>query len=168
MSDPSVQSISGVSPTTASFVGVVRAFMRDHAALNRLVDGQESSDRMILFAIMDAVSRYNGTTPPTQYSLQDIFQLQRQYLLLRMVVITLLESVMLLQARNHVNYSTGGTSVGANDKAPLLMNMLQYFRTTVDQELKMAKVSDNILSILGGGPGVHSEYWSVHNSYVFW
>jgi len=168
MSEPSIQSISGISPTMVAFVSMVRAFMRDQAALNRLVDGQESSDRMILFAALDAVSRYNGTAPPTQYSLQDIFQLNRQFLLLRMTVITLLESVMLLQARNHVNYSTGGTTVGANDKAPLLMNVLQYFRTTVDQELLRAKVSDNILSILGAGPGVHSEYWSVHNSYVFW
>jgi hypothetical protein len=162
-----ISSIAGIHPTTVAFVSMVRNYMRDHAALNRLVAGQESSDRMVLFAVMDAVARYNGTPPETYFGLSDLFQKNRQPLLLRMTVITLLESLCLLQSRNHINYSTGGTSVGVSDKTPLLMNLIQYFRSVTDQDLLRAKVSDNILSILGH-PGVHSEYWTIHSSYFFW
>ena len=44
-------------------------------------------------------------------------------------VVALIESVGLLQTRNHLNYSTGGINVGTNDKTPLLMQWLQYYRS---------------------------------------
>jgi hypothetical protein len=73
----------------------------------------------------------------------------------------------MLQTRNHLNYSTGGTNVGVNDKTPLIMNWLQYFRATTSQMIQHVKVAINIEGILGPeNSGVHSEYWAINHSYI--
>lgn len=166
--EPVLYGVDGVSGTLKAFVMMLRTYLRDHPELNRLVSGEESSDRFLLFAASMAVSSYNGRPPITQIPIEEIFRLNHQDVLLMMAVCTVLESVMLLQARNQLNYSTGGTNVGVNDKAALLMKMLQYFRSLADQMLTQRKVALNILSILGDSPGIHSEYATVHTSYVFW
>jgi hypothetical protein len=150
-----------------AFVAMTREQLRDYPELNRLLSSEESSDRMLLHAAGKALVRYNGTPPMSQLSLEAIFQLSHQDLLQDMAIINVLESVMFLQARNQLSYSTGGTTVGINDKAGLILKMLQYFRATVDQDLMRRKVAVNTMSILGG-PGIFSEYALVHSSYIFW
>ena len=167
-SEPVLHGVAGVTDSTKAFVSMLRMFMRDYAPLNRLIAGEESSDRFLLFAAAMALSTYNGRPPLTNLSMDKIFELNHQDLLLRIALCTVLESVILLQARNHLNYSTGGTSVSVNDKAALLIKILQYYKSTTDQELAQRKIALNILSILGDGPGIHSEYVVVHTSYVFW
>lgn len=163
-----LQGIPGMTDATRSFIQMVRAFMRDYPELNRLVRGVESSDRMIAWAIKDALSGFNGTPPNLgRFTVDDLLARDQSYLLLRMTVCALIESVGLLQTRNHLNYSTGGTSVGVNDKTPLLMNWLQYFRASVDQAKLRIKTAWNIESILGeDNAGVFSEYWVVHGTYL--
>lgn len=167
MSSPSLRAVDSLSSEMTAFIHMLREHLRDYPELNRLITGVETSDRMLLHAAGKALVRYNGTPPMSQLSLSQVFGLQHQDLLLDMAVINVLESVMLLQARNQLNYSTGGTTVGVNDKAVLLLKILQYLRATVDQDLKVRKVAVNILSILGD-MGVSSEYALVHSSYVFW
>lgn len=163
----SLQGIEGVSDTTKAFVASVRAFLRDHPELNRLIAGQESNDRLILWAVLDALDNFNGTPHFTNLSLEDLIQLNQRSLMVRMTVISLLESVGLLQTRNHINYSDGGLNVGVNDKTPLIMNWLQYFKSFTEQKMQRVKVSLNIASILGpGNPGIHSELWSVNSAYL--
>jgi hypothetical protein len=163
----SLQGIPGVSDTLRSFVQVVRLYLRDFPELNRLVAGEESSDRQIAWAVMDALSDFNGTPHFTSLSLDDLLLKNQHSLLLRLTVCSLIESVGLLQTRNHINYSTGGTNVGANDKTPLLMNWLQYFKSTTEQMKQRVKVSLNIEGILGtSNAGVHSEYFWVNSSYI--
>jgi hypothetical protein len=163
-----LQGISNLSPATRSFVQVVRDYMRDHPELNRLTAGQESNDRLIAWAIMDAMAYFNGTPPIGNTTLEMLLQRNQHSLLLRLTTITLLESVGLLQTRNHINYSNGGLNVGVNDKTPLIMNWLQYYKSTTDQLLTRVKVAMNIESILntGGGSGVHSELWAVNATYL--
>lgn len=163
----SLTSIPGVSQSTAAFVAMVRGYLRDFAELNRIVSGEESSDRQILWAIFDALSDFNGTPPMTGVSLEDLLQRNQHALLLRMTVCSLIESVALLQTRNHINYSNGGISVGVNDKTPMLMNWLQYYKSTTEQMKQRVKVAMNIESILGpSNAGVMSEYWAVNGTYV--
>lgn len=164
---PTIQGIAGLSPRMSSFIIMLRAFLRDYPELNELIEGEETSDRMLLMAAGLALVRYNGTPPASSLSLEGVFQQNHQDVLLMMAVVYVLESALLLQARNQINYSTGGTTVGVNDKAPLYMKMLDYFRSISDQDLKQRKISLNIMSILDG-VGVHSEYALVHSSYVFW
>lgn len=161
----SLQGLPGISRTTELLVQEVRGFTRDHPELNRLLRGVESSDRQIAWAVMDALSDFNGTPPFSYMTVDQVVAQQLTALLTRMAVISLLESVGLLQTRNHLNYSTGGTSVGVNDKSPLIMKWLQYFKATTEQKLLRAKVAINIESALDFG-GVHSELWSVNSTYA--
>jgi hypothetical protein len=164
----SLQGIEGMSDTMKGFVQMVRMYCRDHAPLNRLIEGEESSDRMIAWAVLDALSSFNGTPPFIgNFSIESLCAYNQQHLLLRMTVIALIESVGQLQTRNHVNYSDGGINTGVNDKTPLLMNWLQYFRSYTDQLKMRVKVAINIGNILGpSNQGVHSELFAVNLSYL--
>lgn len=163
----SLQGIPGVSQATKDFVQMVRLFLRDYPELNRLVAGMESTDRQIAWAVMDALADFNGTPHFTQCTIEDLLNMQQHNLLLRMTVISVIESVGMLQTRNHINYSNGGITVGVNDKTPLLMQWLQYYKATTDQMKTRVKVAMNIGSILGSSNmGVASEYWFVNNSYA--
>lgn len=163
----SLQGLPGMTQTTRDFVQMVRGYIRDFPELNRLVAGEESSDRQIAWAVLDALADFNGTPHLTSYSLEDLLQRHQHALLLRMTVISLIESIGLLQTRNHLNYSTGGTNVGVHDKTPLLMNWLQYFKAATDQMKQRVKVALNIEGILGpSNSGVHSELWAVNATYA--
>jgi hypothetical protein len=162
-----LQGVNNMSPAMRTFVQVVRDYMRDHPELNRLIAGQETNNRLIAWSVLDAISLYNGTPPTTMDSVETLLQRQQHHLLLRLTVITILESVGLLQTRNHINYSNGGINVGVNDKTPLLMNWLQYFKSTTEQQKQRVKVAMNIEQILGpNNPGVHSELWAVNATYL--
>src|SRR5690606_16366494 len=101
----SLQSLPGATPVFVHFVHGVRAYIRDFPELNRLVSGEESTDRQIAWSVLDALSDFNGTPPLTNLSLEDLLQRNLHSLLMRMTVISLIEQVGLLQTRNHVNYS---------------------------------------------------------------
>lgn len=162
-----LQGIQGMSPTFHAFVQMVRLYLRDLPELNRLIAGEESTDRMIAWAVLDAVDNFNGTPHFTSMSLEEILAYNQRHLMLRMTVEALLESVGLLQTRNHLNYSDGGINVGVNDKTPLIMNWLQYYKATTEQKLQRTKVALNIASILGSGnPGINSELFAVNSSYL--
>lgn len=163
----SLQGVQGMSSAMQAFVQQVRLYLRDFEELNRLVAGEESTDRMIAWAVLDALANFNGTPHFTDMSLEELLQLNQHHLLTRMTVESLIESVGLLQTRNHINYSDGGINVGVNDKTPLLMNWLQYFRSYTEQLKQRVKVAININSILGpGNSGIHSELWAVNSSYL--
>jgi len=162
-----LQGITGLSPAMKAFVQIVREYMRDHPELNRLTQGQETNDRLIAWSVLDALSYFNGSPPMIgTFSLEDLLNRNQHSLLLRLTVITVMESVGLLQTRNHINYSNGGLNVGVNDKTPLIMNWLQYYKASADQLLLRVKVAMNIEGILGpSNRGVHSELWFVNASY---
>lgn len=162
-----LQGIQGMSPTFQAFVQTVRLYLRDLTELNRLIAGEESTDRMIAWAVLDAIDNFNGTPHFTNLGLDELLAYNQRSLLLRMTVIALLESVGLLQTRNHINYSDGGINVGVNDKTPLIMNWLQYYKSFTEQKMQQVKVAMNIASILGpNNPGIHSELFAVNSSYL--
>jgi hypothetical protein len=163
----SLQGIPGMTQTMRDFVQAVRLFTRDFPELNRLVAGEESSDRQIAWAVLDAIADFNGTPHLTNLGLEDLLLLNQHSLLMRMTTITLVESVGLLQTRNHINYSNGAINVGVNDKTPMLMRWLQYFKATTEQMKQRVKVAINIGGILGpSNSGVHSELWAVNATYA--
>ena len=163
----SLQGLPGMSPAFRNFVQEVRYFTRDIPELNRLTAGEESSDRQIAWAVLDALSDFNGTPHLTTMLLEDFLERNQRHLLLRMTVVSLIESVGLLQTRNHINYSNGGVNVGVNDKTPMLMNWLQYFKSSTEQKKTRFKVAINIEGMMGGGgSGVSSELWFVNGTYA--
>lgn len=139
----------------------MRLFTRDFSELNLLIRGQESSDRMIAWATVDFLSGFNGTPPFTSFSLDDLFSYQQQHLAVRGTVISLLQSLMIFYARNHLPYSDGGLSVNINDRAPIIQSMLQLMQSAYLQQLRMTKTAINIQGIMDVGPsGVHSDYYA--------
>lgn len=163
----SLAGIPGFTDSMRDFAQMVRLYLRDFPELNRIVKGEESSDRQIAWAMLDALSDFNGTPHFTTLTIDDLLQRNQHALLLRMTVTALLESIGLLQTRNHINYSNGGVNVGVNDKTPLIMNWLQYYKSTTEQMKQRVKVALNIEGILGpSNSGVHSEYWAVNATYA--
>ena len=149
--------------TLDSFVNQVRSFMRDYKELNRLIAGEESSNRQIVWAIMDCLDDFNTTPPFTQFNL---YTFPSKSLLVRGTVITLLESIGLLQTRNHLSFSDGGLQVGVSDKTPFIQSWLQLFKNTYEEKKTRLKVSYNIESAWGGG--LYSEYRFVNGFYGEW
>lgn len=162
-----LQGLPGVTPMFRAFVQMVRGYTRDFPELNRIIAGEESTDRQIAWSVLDALSDFNGTPHFTMLSIDDLLQRNQHALLMRMTVISLIEQVGLLQTRNHINYSTGGINVGVNDKTPMLMQWLQYFKASTEQMKQRVKVALNIEGILGpSNSGVFSEYWAVNGTYA--
>lgn len=145
------------------FVNQVRLFIRDSPELNRLIKGVESSNRQIIWAIADTLDEFNTTPPFTGYGVRNF---PSKNLLMRGTVATLLESVGLLQTRNHLSFSDGGLQVGVSDKTPFLQAWIQLFRGQYETRKDRLKVADNIER--GWGGGVSSEYLFANNFYGWW
>lgn len=141
----------------------VRSFLRDYAELNRLIAGVESSNRQIVWAIFDALDDFNTSPPFTFFNLD---QFPSKSLLIRGTVISLLESIGLLQTRNHLSFSDGGLQVGVSDKTPFIQSWIQLFRNSYEEKKMKIKVAYNIESSWGGG--IQSEYRFVNNFYGEW
>jgi hypothetical protein len=146
-----------------AMVAQVRAFLRDYAELNRLIAGVENSNRQIVWAIFDALDDFNTTPPFTFFGISNF---PSKSLLVRGTVISLLESVGLLQTRNHLSFSDGGLQVGVSDKTPFIQSWIQLFRNSYEEKKLRLKVAYNIESAWGGG--IHSEYRFVNNFYGEW
>lgn len=86
-----LQGIPGMSQTFRDFVQMVRLYTRDFPELNRIVGGEESSDRHIAWAVLDAISDFNGTPHFTTLTLEDLLLRNQHALLLRMTTIVLIE-----------------------------------------------------------------------------
>lgn len=143
---------------------VIRAYMRDYAELNRLIKGVESSDRLIFWAIADCIDDWNSTPP--LIGPVSILNFPSKHLLVRGTVINLLESVGLLQTRNHLTFSDGGIQVGISDKTPLIQAWIQLLKNSYESKKLRLKVAMNIEAAWGGG--VHSEYLWVNGFYGGW
>lgn len=147
-----------------AFVNMVRLFMRDHPELNRLIAGVESSNRQIAWAVLDTLDDFNSEPPVIGDFGLDNFPSTN--LLVRGVVCSLLESVGLLQTRNHLSFSDGGIQVGVNDKTPFIQSWLQMFRNSYEDRKRKIKTARNIENAWGGS--VSSELRVVQNFWGAW
>lgn len=160
---PDVADLPSAELELNNFVQQVRSFIRDYMELNRLISGVESSNRQIVWAICDALDDYNTTPPFTKFGLSDF---PSKSLLIRMVVISLLESVGLLMTRNHLSFSDGGIQVGINDKTPFIQSWINLFRSKTEEKMNRIKVAYNIENAWGGG--LNSEFRFINNFYGEW
>jgi len=132
----------------------LRLFMRDTPELNRLIRKEESDDEMFEFAIEMTISDWN-TTPPIA-GRRTIANYPSLYLLMHGAAIQLLKSNGILQARNELNYSAGGSSFIRSNKSNYYMAWLTNFINEYNQKLMNSKISRNIEA--GWGGGASSEY----------
>jgi len=156
-------SVPSTNLPITQFIGMIRLYLRDYAELNRLIKGEEHSDRMIAWAVMDALDDYNKTPPLTSYALTNF---PSSSLLRLGTVVNLLESIGLLQTRNHLTFSDGGIQVGVSDKTPLLQAWIQMLQNKYEDKKQKLKIAINIEN--GWGGGVNSEYLWTNGFYGGW
>ena len=153
---------TSASQNLGEFVLQVRQYLRDFPELNRLIDGEESSDRMIAWAVIDALDDINNTPPLIGMFTVETFPYRS--LLLRGTVIAVLESVGLLQTRNQLNYNDGGIQVSASDKAPMIMQWINMLRGSYEQKKQQYKIAVNISNAFDGG-AILSDYYFLGGYY---
>jgi len=145
-------------------VAMIRLYLRDYEQLNRLIKGQETSNRMIAWAVVDALDDWNATPPFLgDVSLDGFPSIS---LLREGATIRILESVGLLQTRNQLQYSDGGISVSVSDKTPMLMQWIQMMRNSYEQKKNRMKQSMNIEYAMAG-VGTFSEYFVINGTYLY-
>ncbi len=141
-------------------ITLVRAKLRDYPELNRLVAGQETSDRQMAFAVLYCIDDWNCTPPLLDHVTLDSFP--SVALLLDGTIVQVLQSVGLLQLRNHMRYSDGqGVQVSTSDKAPQLMAWSNLFSQGYEAKKLRLKRALNLQGSLNGS-GLPSEYTYVN------
>ena len=163
---PAPTSIPGASHAFSAFVYSVRMYMRDFPELNRLVAGQEASDRQVAWAVIDAIEEFNGAPPMIgTYTFSDLMSRGQAALLRKGTIVNLLTLVGLLQTRNHLPFSDGGLNVSVSDKTPLLQSWIQLMGRQWEMGRDKVKIAWNIENFFGSGSGTHSEYFALSGYY---
>ena len=83
---------------------------------------------------------------------------------MRGTVISILESVGLLQTRNQLSYSDGSISVQASDKAPMIMQWISMLRSTYEQKKKDFKIAMNLTQAFDA-QSIISDYYFLGGYY---
>jgi hypothetical protein len=163
---PVPTNIPGASHGFSQFIYSVRMYIRDYPELNRLVAGEESSERQLAWAAIDAIEDFNGTPPNTGlYTFSDLMARGQASLLRKGTILNTLISVGLLQTRNHLPFSDGGLNVAVSDKTPLLQSWISIFQRQWEMGRDRVKVAWNIENFFGTGSGTHSEYFALSGYY---
>jgi hypothetical protein len=142
------------------FKSEVRGYIRDFPELNRLISGEESSDRMVEYCIWLSIDEWNTTPPVTANVLSDF---PSRLILLQLTLCHLLMSVGILKSRNRFTYNDGGFSVQTEEQDTMYSRWIQLLRSQVDPKLMRLKVALNISGGYGGGLG--SEYGWINGWY---
>ena len=144
-------------------VALIRSKMRDFPELNRLVAGQETSDGELFSALMETLEDYN-LSPPLIANVT-LTEHPSPSLLVNGSIVRVLESIALLQNRNHMVYSDGqGVQVSVSDKAPQLMQFQNLFNARYERQRDKLKLALNLSGALNRS-GVSSEYALVNGNY---
>ncbi len=142
------------------FVQMIRLWLRDYPELNRLIEGEEHSDRLIVWAILDAMEDFNETPPPISFAFRDVPKSVLKY----GVALNLYESLMFLSVRNSLAYSDGGINVNL-DKSGQIMQIRGMMEAAYERKKEKWKISKNISAGYGS---VQSEYWFLSGFYGAW
>ena len=142
------------------FRSEVRGYVRDFPELNRLISGEESSDRMIEYCAFLALDEWNTTPPLSGNSIADF---PSRIILLQLTICHLLTSVGILKSRNRFMYNDGGFSVQTEDQDTAYTRWIQLLRSQTEPKMLRLKVALNIRG--GYGAGLSSEYGWIHGWY---
>jgi len=139
---------------TQKFIRNMRTWMRDFAALNALIDGEEFKDEHFELFVDMALDDF-AITPPLLRRYSRVEDFPSKYLLMLKVASIALESGAILYARNNLNYSDGGITVATSDKAPVYLALAERFERQFEQKKMRWLASTNAEEAYGG---IHSEY----------
>jgi hypothetical protein len=111
---------------------------------------------------MDTLDDFNSTPHFTSFGLDNFPSMS---LLVRGTTCSLIESIGLLQTRNHLSWTDGGIQINT-DRTPYLQSWLQVLRNSYEEKKGRIKVSMNIEGAWGGG--MHSELIMITSWYGSW
>jgi len=131
----------------------LRLFLRDTPQVNRLIRKEESDDELLTFAIEMAISDWNSTSP--HIGSLTIYTYPSLYLLMHAAAIQILKTQGLVQARNELSYSAGGSSFMRSNKSNYYMQWMNAFANDYELKKRNMKISRNVQR---GWGGVASEY----------
>lgn len=131
----------------------LRLFLQDTPELNRLIRKEESDNEVLDFALEMAISDWNSTMPPIGNV--NIGNYPSLYLLMHGAVIQILKTQGLLQARNELNYSAGGSSFLRSNKSNYYMQWMINLANDYEVKKRNMKIAKNVSR---GWGGVASEY----------
>jgi len=153
---PGAAVAQGPPKVLLDLITLVRAKLRDYKELNRLVAGEESSDRQIAFAALQTIDDWNCTPP--LIDAVSLSSFPSFSLLVDGTIVQLLQSIGLLQMRNHMSYTDGqGVSVSTSDKAPQLMAWANVFGQAYESKKMRLKMAQNLEGSMNSS-GMPSEY----------
>jgi hypothetical protein len=131
----------------------LRLFLRDTPQLNRLITGYESDDEMLTFALDMTIDDWNVTTPVIGNT--NIGNFPSLSLLMQGAVIYVLKSQGIYQARNELNYQSGGSSFVRANKSNYYQSWMINLANEYELKKRNLKMQQNISN---GWGGVASEY----------
>ena len=133
---------------------MVRTYIRDHHELNRLLSGQETSNRTIQLGARMALDEWNARSP---VPFQTPAQFPSLTLLIQMTAIHVLTSAGIHYSRNRLPFSEGQFRADTERAADEYPKWIQFFRQSV--EVMMASLIPRLnIESAWGARGVSSEY----------
>jgi len=140
----------------------VRAFIKDHAAKNMLLEFiQENSDDELDLYINMSLGFLNSIPPLIGSFTYATFPIPA--LIIHQSVIECLISNGILNSRNELTYNNGGITVKIADGDRYLRH-LQWLTRLTDQSIKSLLNIKIALNIEGGFGGVYSPYAYLHGA----
>lgn len=148
--------------TMETYRDALRAFIKDHAEVNRLLKfTQENVDDELDLYLNMAIGFLNSIPPPIGGFTWATFPIPQ--LLIHQATIECLISNGIVAARNDLTYNNGGVTVKISDGDRYLKHLQILFRMAdlAISNFKQMKISININ---GGYGGVSSPYAWLHGS----
>lgn len=143
----------GATTGQRGIIASVRAFMRDNANVNALLDGEETSDTLVELCAELALDDFNVTPPLIGNYTLDTHP--SKGLLMLGTVIWVLQSAGILQSRNQLDYAAGGVTVGSSNKTPLYQSWINAFLQVYETKKANLKKAINAEEAFGS---ISSEY----------
>jgi len=143
------------------FINRVREYMRDHAELNTLFEGEENSDRLIEHSVERILEDYMAT-PPVVGRYQ-VYDFPDHSLLIDGVVGDLLMSAAILLNRNDLDFSSGSMQVSTR-QAQMYLQLAQMHQQRYEQRKARLKVAANHDQAVRSVQHIDSDFARVHGS----
>lgn len=152
-----------------AMITMVRAMIRDWAPINELIEGEESKDRDIALALFRCMEDFNGTSPMTNYTLENLLNLHLTDLILQGAACNVVQSVWFPYMRNEVKFTDAGVNISVQGKHRELMQWYQLTKNEYEQKKRSSKNALNQAELLTAGAGmsgVPSEFWYMYEYLV--
>lgn len=151
-----------MAETLATYRTALRAFIKDHDVLNRLLNFEnENVDNELDLYLNMAIGFLNSIPPYIGSYSFSTFPIPS--LIIHQSSIECLISNGILQARNDLTYNNGGVTVKVSD-GERYVSQLQHLYRAADQGIKALSQIKIALNISAGFGGVYSPYSWLHGS----